>query len=450
MEKPQNYLSRLRRHPLLWNLALIAAIILAMAVAAHILMQLGTRHGARRTVPDLSGVQLDQAQRIARKHDLQLHINDSLFVPAYEGGIVLDQLPEGGVEVKPGRTVYITINSFRQKMVPVPYVAGRSLRQAKNMLEIAGLEIAELVYRADMATNYVLEEYCEGKPVTPTTRMEAEMGSGVTLYVGVEEGYGTTIVPRLVGLPLAQAKGRLWELGLNVGRVDFDEGVNLLNQKDNLESMFTIAHEMGHALHSYYSCHNQPVNTSDYVIFVAEVASTCNEVLLMRYLLSRTQDKKERAYLINHFLDQFKGTVYRQTMFAEFELEMGRMSEAGQALTADVLCEKYKALNELYYGPDMVCDEGIALEWARIPHFFYDYYVFQYATGFSAAVAIAERILTEGAPAVADYKRFLSGGSSTDPISLLKIAGVDMSRPKSIDSALALFGELIDELDKLI
>ena len=163
MEKPQNYLSRLRRHPLLWNLALIAAIILAMAVAAHILMQLGTRHGARRTVPDLSGVQLDQAQRIARKHDLQLHINDSLFVPAYEGGIVLDQLPEGGVEVKPGRTVYITINSFRQKMVPVPYVAGRSLRQAKNMLEIAGLEIGELIYRADMATNYVMEEY--GQPM---------------------------------------------------------------------------------------------------------------------------------------------------------------------------------------------------------------------------------------------------------------------------------------------
>lgn len=232
MEKPQNYLSRLRRHPLLWNLALIAAIILAMAVAAHILMQLGTRHGARRTVPDLSGVQLDQAQRIARKHDLQLHINDSLFVPAYEGGIVLDQLPEGGVEVKPGRTVYITINSSRQKMVPVPYVAGRSLRQAKNMLEIAGLEIAELVYRPDMATNYVLEEYCEGKPVTPATRMEAEMGSGVTLYVGVESGHGMTVVPRLVGLPLMQAKGRLWELGLNVGNVDFDEGVNLLNQKE--------------------------------------------------------------------------------------------------------------------------------------------------------------------------------------------------------------------------
>ena len=231
MEKPQNYLSRLRRHPLLWNLALIAAIILAMAVAAHILMQLGTRHGARRTVPDLSGVQLDQAQRIARKHDLQLPINDSLFVPAYEGGIVLDQLPEGGVEVKPGRTVYITIYSFRQKMVPVPYVAGRTLRQAKNMLEIAGLEIGELIYRADMATNYVLEEYCEGRPVTQNSRIQAEMGSGVTLYVGVEGGFGTTVEPRLVGFPLKEAKGRMWELGLNVGKIDFDEGINLLNQK---------------------------------------------------------------------------------------------------------------------------------------------------------------------------------------------------------------------------
>lgn len=250
MEKPKNYLSRLRQRPLLWNLVLIGAIILVMAIAAHILMQLGTRHGSRRTVPDFSGVPLHEAQRIAHKHDLHLHINDSLFVPAYEGGIVLDQLPEGGVEVKPGRTVYITINSFRQKMVPVPYVAGRSLRQAKNMLEIAGLEIAELVYRADMATNYVLEEYCEGKPVTQTTRMEAEMGSGVTLYVGVEDGYGSTIVPRLVGLPFAQAKGRLWELGLNVGRIDFDEGINLLNQKDSRVYIQTPGAERSAALGS--------------------------------------------------------------------------------------------------------------------------------------------------------------------------------------------------------
>ena len=224
----------------------------------------------------------------------------------------------------------------------------------------------------------------------------------------------------------------------------------LLNHKDTLDSMFTIAHEMGHALHSWHSCKYQPVNTSDYVIFVAEVASTCNEILLMRYLLNRTTDVKQRAYLINHFLDQFKGTIYRQTMFAEFELEMGRMAEAGQALTAEALNEKYLALNKLYFGPDMVSDDAIALEWSRIPHFFYNYYVYQYATGFSAAAALAERILTLGESAVADYKRFLSGGCSTDPISLLKIAGVDMSTPAPVNAALKLFGELVDELDETL
>ena len=224
----------------------------------------------------------------------------------------------------------------------------------------------------------------------------------------------------------------------------------LLNQTDDLDSQFTIAHEMGHAMHSYLSCKHQPVCTSDYVIFVAEVASTCNEVLLMRRLLNKSTDKRERAYLINHFLDQFKGTVYRQTMFAEFERELGRMAERGETLTADALDEKYLALNRLYFGPDMVSDAQIALEWARIPHFYYNYYVFQYATGFSAAVAIANRILKEGAPAVADYKKFLSGGCSTDPISLLKIAGVDMSSPEPVNSALALFGELVDELAELL
>ena len=224
----------------------------------------------------------------------------------------------------------------------------------------------------------------------------------------------------------------------------------LLNHKDNLDSMFTLAHEMGHALHSYHSCKYQPVCTSDYVIFVAEVASTCNEVLLMRHLLGKTTDKKQRAYLINHFLDQFKGTVYRQTMFAEFEREMGRMAERGEALTADVLSEKYLALNKLYYGPDMISDDYIALEWARIPHFFYNYYLFQYATGFSAAVAIANRILSEGESAVRDYKRFLSAGSSADPISLLKIAGVDMGSPAPVNDALRLFGELLDEMDTLL
>ena len=223
----------------------------------------------------------------------------------------------------------------------------------------------------------------------------------------------------------------------------------LLNQTDDLDSQFTIAHEMGHAMHSYLSCKHQPVCTSDYVIFVAEVASTCNEVLLMRHLLRKSTDRREQAYLINHFLDQFKGTVYRQTMFAEFERELGRMAERGETLTADALDEKYLALNRLYFGPDMISDAQIALEWARIPHFYYNYYVFQYATGFSAAVALADRILREGEPAVADYKRFLSGGSSTDPISLLKLAGVDMSTPAPVDAALAMFGELVDELDAL-
>lgn len=224
----------------------------------------------------------------------------------------------------------------------------------------------------------------------------------------------------------------------------------LLNHKDNLNSMLTLAHEMGHALHSYYSSKNQPVNTSDYVIFVAEVASTCNEVLLLRHLLKNTTDKKQRAYLINHFLDGFKGSVYRQTMFAEFELEMGKMSERGETLTAEALCEKYHELNKLYFGPDMVSDEGIALEWARVPHFFYNYYVFQYATGFSAAVAIANRILSLGESAVEDYKRFLSSGGSNDPISLLKIAGVDMSSPEPVNSALELFDELLNEMEQLV
>ena len=167
-------------------------------------------------------------------------------------------------------------------------------------------------------------------------------------------------------------------------------------------------------------------------------------------ITKKTGDRRQRAYLINHFLDKFKGTIYRQTMFAEFELEMGRMSEEGQALTADALCEKYLALNRLYFGPDIVSDEGIALEWARIPHFFYNYYVFQYATGFSAAVAIANRILSGEPAAVEDYKRFLSGGGSTDPISLLKIAGVDMGSPEPVNSALSLFGDLVEELENLV
>ncbi len=223
----------------------------------------------------------------------------------------------------------------------------------------------------------------------------------------------------------------------------------LLNYTGSLDSQFTLAHEMGHALHSYYSNKNQNFIDSNYVIFVAEVASTCNEALLMEYLLKKTTDRQERIALINHFLEQFKGTLYRQTMFAEFELNIGKMVARGETLTADSLSAEYRRLNELYFGPDMVVDDEISMEWARIPHFYYNYYVFQYATGYSAAIALSRRILREGECAVKDYLGFLSGGCSKSPIDLLKGAGVDMTDPKPVNDALALFDSLLDEMEKL-
>lgn len=224
----------------------------------------------------------------------------------------------------------------------------------------------------------------------------------------------------------------------------------LLNHKDDLNSEFTLAHEMGHALHSFFSNITQPIVDSDYVIFVAEVASTCNEALLMQYLLSQTEDKKQKAYLINYFLEQFRTTLYRQTMFAEFELKINELAENGGSITAESASSIYHDLIHLYFGDDIVQDAQIDLEWARIPHFFYNYYVYQYATGFSAAIALSRRILKEGAPAVKDYLNFLSAGCSKDPVSLLKDAGVDMSTKKPVEEALALFNELIDEMDELM
>lgn len=223
----------------------------------------------------------------------------------------------------------------------------------------------------------------------------------------------------------------------------------LLNYAGNLDSVFTLAHEMGHALHSWYSNHNQPVVYADYKIFVAEVASTCNEALLMQHLLKTTADKKKRAYLINHALEGFRGTLYRQTMFAEFEMLINEMAERGEALTAETLGRSYHELVALYFGKDMVIDPQIDLEWSRIPHFYYNFYVYQYATGYSAAMALSAKILAEGESAVKDYIRFLSGGCSTDPISLLKIAGVDMSTPEPIEKALKVFEGYLDEMEKL-
>lgn len=225
----------------------------------------------------------------------------------------------------------------------------------------------------------------------------------------------------------------------------------LLNHHNNLKSEFTLAHEMGHALHSYYSNKTQPVIDSDYVIFVAEVASTCNEALLMQYLLGKTTDKMQRAFLINHFLEQFRTTLYRQTMFAEFELKMSELCQKGESINAETASKVYHDLIHLYFGDDIVHDEYIDLEWARIPHFYYNFYVYQYATGYSAAIALSQKILAEGEPAVKAYKEnFLSAGCSKDPVSILKDAGVDMSTKKPIEEALKLFNSLLDEMEELM
>ena len=224
----------------------------------------------------------------------------------------------------------------------------------------------------------------------------------------------------------------------------------LLNYTKNLDSVFTLIHEMGHSIHSYYSRTAQDYAYSDYKIFVAEVASTCNECLLMHDLLEKTTDKEQRKYLLNHYLDSFKGTLFRQTMFAEFEKNAHDYCAQGKPLTAEALSQMYLELNQKYFGPDMEKDEEIAYEWMRIPHFYTPFYVYQYATGYSAAVALSAKILKEGKPAVDAYMSFLKGGESKDPIDLLKMAGVDMTTEKPVADALALFGELVTELETLV
>ena len=224
----------------------------------------------------------------------------------------------------------------------------------------------------------------------------------------------------------------------------------LLNHTDDLQSEFTIAHEMGHALHSYFSNKFQPVTYADYKIFVAEVASTFNESLLMQHLLKTTTDRKRRAFLINYFLEQFRTTLYRQTMFAEFELKINEMQARGEAVTSDALCKLYGELNDLYFGEGIVHDPEIDHEWQRIPHFYYNYYVYQYATGFAAAIALSQRVLNGGQQEVDDYLGFLKGGCSKTPIDLLKGAGVDMTDTKVVNDALSLFGSLLDEMESLM
>lgn len=223
----------------------------------------------------------------------------------------------------------------------------------------------------------------------------------------------------------------------------------LLNFNGTLDNVFTLAHEMGHAMHSYFSNEAQNYLDSRYKIFVAEVASTTNEVLLMEYMLKNAKDNKERAYLLNHYMDSFKGTVFRQTMFAEFEKTSNEMAESGEPLTHENLTKLYLDLNKKYYGEAMISDDLIGYEWMRIPHFYYNFYVYQYATGFSAAVAIANRVLKEGETAVNDYMKFLQSGCTKDPVSLLRIAGVDMATKEPINSALQVFERVIEEMEEL-
>ncbi len=224
----------------------------------------------------------------------------------------------------------------------------------------------------------------------------------------------------------------------------------LLNYHDNIDNMFTLTHEMGHSMHSHLTRKNQPYVYGNYSIFLAEVASTTNEALLNHYLLENVKGKEEKLLLLNHYLEQFRGTVFRQTMFAEFERDIHQMVETGGAITAEVLKSHYRKLNEKYYGPDMEIDDTIAIEWARIPHFYYNFYVFQYATGFSAAVALSEAIIKEGKPAVDRYLSFLSAGNHKYPVDILKAAGADMASGQPVEACLALFSKLVDEFDELL
>lgn len=224
--------------------------------------------------------------------------------------------------------------------------------------------------------------------------------------------------------------------------------VMLLNFQGGLDDVYTLIHEMGHSLHTYFSSHNQEITYSDYSIFVAEVASTCNEALLSHYLLEHETDPARHAYILNHFLEGFRGTIYRQCMFAEFERDISQMNADGVALNAEVLSERYGKLCAEYFGPGIELDEEIKLEWSRIPHFYYNFYVYQYCIGFSAAIALSQRILSKGEPAVKDYIGYLSGGCSKTPIELLRGAGVDMATPDPVNAALKYFGELVDQLEQ--
>ena len=290
------------------------------------------------------------------------------------------------------------------------------------------------------------------------------MAESVKMKIPFEEA--KDIVKKALA-PLGEDYGRVLAGGMDGGWIDVYENEGkrsgayswgaygthpfvLLNYQDNLNNVFTLAHEMGHSMHSWYSDKNQPYIYAGYRIFVAEVASTVNEAILMEYLLKHTDDRQEKIFLINYFLEQFKGTLYRQTMFAEFEKITHEMAGKKEPLTAEVLNDIYYKLNQQYFGDDIVIDPEIALEWARIPHFYTPFYVYQYATGYSAAIAISRKILSGDKEALEGYFAFLSGGSSMNPIDLLRLVGVDMTRKEPVEDALTLFAELLNQMEELL
>lgn len=292
----------------------------------------------------------------------------------------------------------------------------------------------------------------------------APLVEGVEFKLGYEEAFDYVIKGLSV---LGENYQKLLEKGRSERWIDVEEtegkrsgayssgcyGVHpyvLLNYQPTVSDVFTIAHEMGHSLHTYFSNEAQPYAKSQYRIFVAEVASTVNEVLLLKYMLANASDDDFKKYLLNYHLDSMRATLHRQTMFAEFESEAHAVAERGEALTKELMCSIYKEIGKKYYGDAIEHDYNISCEWARIPHFYTSFYVYKYATGITAAINIANRILTEGEPAVQDYFKFLKGGSSTDPVSLLKLAGVDLTDTKPFEVAMKEFDDTLTEFEKLM
>lgn len=294
--------------------------------------------------------------------------------------------------------------------------------------------------------------------------MYAPLVDGVDFALSYDEAYGYVVK----GLaPLGKEYQKLLKRGYEERWLDVEETVGkrsgaysiacygvhpyvLLNYHPTITEVFTIAHEMGHSLHTYFSSVNQPYAKSSYKIFVAEVASTVNEVLLLKYMLAEAKDEKLKKYLINYYLDTIRATLHRQTMFAEFEYDVHTMVERGEPVTKEGLCKIYGDIGRRYYGDDIEHDFNISCEWARIPHFYSAFYVYKYATGIISAINIAKRILNEGECAVKDYFNFLSGGSSTDPVSLLKLAGIDLSTSEPFETAMIEFEENLSEFEKLM